>query len=105
MRIHLIQIVASSVLRKRWHYIRENTEIFKKVTRRFMPEEHGENVTPGCVMYASCQQSLCIHLCTRRSAHSACFTRPFSTAHTAICAREEKASLDKMVPTWVSTVR
>lgn len=36
--------------------------------------------------------------------HRVCLTSPVSTAHTAICAREVKASFDKMVLTCVSTV-
>ena len=67
-----------------------------------MQEEHREMVMPGGVKHAY-RYYPCVF--PRIFTYSACFTSPISTAHTAICAREEKASLDKMAPTWVSTVR
>ena len=33
------------------------------------------------------------------------FVRPFSTAHDAICVRESNSNLDKMLLTWLATVR
>src|SRR5215472_11598610 len=81
----LISTITSSMPEKGKFSIGENRRIFGKTLRRFL-ERYQER-------YGDC------------AAYSLECARPFSWTQTAICARELKPNLDKMLLTWASTVR